>query len=358
MSLVFTALSVLPSLAPDPSWVWIAPALLLALVLELVLERVSVGRWNRIAPVLLVAAACLALYAVPPTAGEGPGYLLLAVIVALTALVPLPAFSYALDHMSRLWAILVAATVSLVILFLIVPSPETGLGLFLAASLGVQGAAAGPLAGLGLFVYGLFTAGMGYALALFMDEVSDRMSSFFSGLVFGAILLLVGLGLGEAVAGGLLAFCLLQYVRFMPEKGIHMLLLFPVVGIAIALTAYTQAHPELVGSEIFVLPVLVPAVAAITPFVMLEPQVLTWREGIAVVLAALVSLPVVSLISTRSLTVAGLNAFGPTYAAPLAFEPALLQWGLLYAEVLLIALAFYLVVVMGFSALRRARIRT
>ena len=199
---------------------------------------------------------------------------------------------------------------------------------------------------------------MGYAFALFMDEVSDRMSSFFSGLVFGALLLLVGLALGEAVTAGLLAFALLQYVRFMPEKGIHMLLVFPVVGIALVLTAYTQANPGLVGSEAFLLPILVPAVAVITPFVMLEPQILTWREGIATVLAALVSLPVVSLITTRSLTVAGLNVFGPIYAAPLAFEPAVLRWLILYFEVLLIALAFYLIVVMGFSALRRAKVRT
>ena len=358
MICVITALSVLPSLAPDPSWVWIVPALLLALVLELVLERISIGRWDRIAPLMLIAAACLALYAVPPTGSEGLGYMLLAVIVALTALVPLPAFSYALDHMSRLWAVLIAAAVSLAIVFLIAPSPGTGLGTFLAASLGVQGPGVWPLAGVGLFVYGLFTAGMGYAFALFMDEVSDRMSSFFSGLVFGGLLLLVGLPLGEAVAAGLLAFALLQYVRFMPEKGIHMLLVFPVVGIAIVLTAYTQATPGLIGSEAFLLPILVPAVAVITPFVMLEPQILTWREGIAVVLAALVSLPVVSLIMTRSLTVAGLNAFGPIYAAPLAFEPAVLRWLILYFEVLLIALAFYLIVVMGFSALRRAKVRT
>ncbi len=90
---------------------------------------------------------------------------------------------------------------------------------------------------------------------------------------------------------------------------------------------------------------------------MLEPQVLTWREGIGVVLTALVALPVVSLITTRSLTVAGLNVYGQVFAAPLAFQDALLKWAVLYGEVLLIALAFYLIIVMGFSALRRAKVR-
>src|SRR5690606_28570194 len=126
---------------------------------------------------------------------------------------------------------------------------------------------------------------------------------------------------------------------------------------ALGVTAFAQANPGVVGSEIFVLPLLVPAVAVITPFVMLEPQVLTWREGISVVIAALVALPLVSLIATRNPTIAGLNAFRPTFAAPLAFEPALVQWAVLYGEVLMIALAFYLIVVMGFSALRRAKIQ-
>ena len=137
-----------------------------------------------------------------------------------------------------------------------------------------------------------------------------------------------------------------------------MLALFPVVAGALVVTAFTQASPEVVGSEGFIIPLLVPAVAVITPFILLEPQVLTWREGIAVVLAALVALPVVSLIRTQSLTPTGLNVFGSVYAAPLAFEPALLNWAILYLEVLLIALAFYLIVVMGFSALRKAKVRT
>lgn len=293
----------------------------------------------------------------PPTGGEGFGYLLLAVIVALTALVPLPAFSYALDHLSKLVAAMIAATISLAIVFLLVPSPETGLARIVVTLLGLQGAAVWPLVGLGLFVYGLITAGMGYAFALFVDEISDRMSSLFSGLLFGAILLLLGLGIGEAVAGGLLAFALLQYVRIPPEKGLHMLILFPTVLIALVLVAYTQAHPGLAGSEAFLLPILVPAVAVITPFVMLEPAMLTWREGIATVIAGLVALPVVSLILTRDVSLHGINHYGPLYAVPVAFEQAVLNWAVIYGEVLLITLAFYLVVVMGLGALRRAKLQ-
>jgi hypothetical protein len=354
---LLTALTVLSSLAPDPSWVWIAPALLVAFVVEFVLQRSSIGRWDRIVPILLVATACLVLYVVPPAGSEGFGYLLLAMIVALTALVPLPAFSYALDHMSKLVAAMIAAAVSLAIIFLLVPSPETGLARLVLTLLGIHDAAVWPLVGIGLFVYGLFTAGMGYAFALFIDEVSDRMSSVFSGLVFGAILLLLGLGVGEAVAGGLLAFALLQYIRIPPEKGLHMLLIFPTVVIALVLVAYTQAHPGVPGSEAFLLPILVPAVAVITPFVMLEPSMLTWREGIATVVAALVALPVVSLVMTRDLSLHGINHFGPYYAVPLPFEQALLNWGIIYGEVVLIGLAFYLIAVMGFGALRRAKLQ-
>src|SRR5690606_25337798 len=148
-------------------------------------------------------------------------------------------------------------------------------------ALGLQEAAAYPVVGLGLLLFGLLTAGMGYALALFIDEVSDRMSSSFSGFLFGGLLLLAALGVAEAVAAGLLAFSVVQYIRFPREKGLHMLLLFPVVACALGVTAFAQANPGVVGSEIFVLPLLVPAVAVITPFVMLEPQVLTWREGIS-----------------------------------------------------------------------------
>jgi hypothetical protein len=136
-----------------------------------------------------------------------------------------------------------------------------------------------------------------------------------------------------------------------------MLLLIPVVIAALIVTALAQANHGVPGSEIFVLPILVPAVAVITPFVMLEPQILTMREGIATVLAALVAMPVVSLIASRSLSIAGLNMYGTYFAAPLAFEPALFQWGIIYLEVLLIALAFYLIAVMGFSALRRAKVQ-
>jgi hypothetical protein len=355
---VATALSVFSQLAPDPSWVWIAPALLVAPVLELVLERSAIGRWYRVVPVLLAVALSFLLYIFPPTVHEDPGLLVLALIAGFAVLVPMPAFSYALDHMSRAVAALIASLISFAILFVLVPSPLTGLGRVAADALGLEGAAAWPVAGMALFLYALLTAGMGYAFALFIDEVSDRMSSVFSGIVFGGLLLLVGLGVGEAVAGGLLAFALLQFIRMPPEKGLHMLVLFPVVLIALAIVAFAQAHPEVVGSEIFVLPVLVPAVAVITPFIMLEPQVLTWREGIAVVVAALVALPVVSLIATRTLSEEGLNIYGDTFAAPLAFEPAVVQWLVLYGEILLIALAFYLIAVMGFSALRRAKVRT
>lgn len=294
----------------------------------------------------------------PPTDAGGPGLLILAAIAGLAVLVPMPAFSYALDHMSRIVAAFIASAVSFAILFVLAPSPLTGMGALVADLLGLTGPAVWPVAGIALAVYGMLTAGMGYAFALFVDEVSDRMSSFFSGLVFGALLLLAGIGVGEAVAGGLLAFAILQFVRLAPEKGVHMLLLFPVVAGSLAVTAFCQANPGVVGSEIVVLPVLVPAVAVITPFVLLEPQILTWREGIAVVAAALVALPVVSLIATRSFTVAGLNTFGPTFATPLGFEAALVAWGVLYGEVLLIALAFYLIVVMGLTALRSAKVRT
>lgn len=334
-----------------------APALLVAPVLLLVLERSATGRWSQLVPLLLALACSLALYVVPPVGRDGAGYLLLALIAGLAVLTVLPAFSYALDHMPKAWATLIASAVSLTILFVLVPDPLTGLGRLAADALNLQGPAVWPVAGLGLFVYGLLTGGMGYAFALFVDEISDRMSSLFSGLVFGGLLLLAGLGIGEAVAGGLLAFALLQFLRLAPEKGVHMLVLFPVVVGALAVTAFAQAYPEVVGSEIFVLPVLVPAVAVITPFIMLEPQVLTRREGIGTVLAGLVALPVISLIASRSLTVEGLNIFGQAFAQPLAFESAFLAWLLLYFEVLLIALAFYLIVVMGFSSLRRARVQ-
>ena len=283
--------------------------------------------------------------------------LVLALIAGLAVLVPMPAFAYALDRLSRSSAALVASAVSFAILFLLVPSPLTGLGRLAASSLGLEGAAAWPVAGMAFLLYGLLTAEMGYAFALFVDEVSDRMSSLFSGLVFGSLLLLAGLGIGEALAVGLLAFALLQFVRIAPEKGVHMLVLFPLVAGVLAVTAFAQANPGVVGAEGFVLPLLVPAVAVITPFILLEPQVLTAREGIAVVLAALAALPAVSLITSRSPTVDGLNTFGPTFAAPVAFEPALISWLVLYGEVLLVALAFYLIVVMGFTALRGAGVR-
>jgi hypothetical protein len=326
-------------------------------VLELVLDRSAIGRWHRLVPVLLALGLSLLLYVFPPVGTEGPGILILALIAGLAVLMPMPAFAYALDHMSRSMAALIASAVSFAILFVMVPTPLTGMGHAAASALGLEGPAVWPVAGVFFMLYGLLTAGMGYAFALFIDEISDRMSSLFSGLLFGGLLLLAGLALGEAVAAGLLAFALLQFIRMPPEKGIHMLVLFPVVVGALVVTAFTQANTILVGSEIFVLPLLVPSVAVITPFIMLEPQVLTWREGIGVVLAALVTLPVVSLITTRSLTVAGLNVFGSVYAAPLAFEAALMKWVILYGEVLLIALAFYLIVVMGFSALRRAKVR-
>ena len=344
-------------LASIPSWTWIAPALLVAPALEIILERSAIGRWHRVVPILLAIGVSLVLFIVPPDVSGGPGLLLLALIAGLAALVPMPVFSYALDHMARATAALIASAVSLVILFVLVPSPLTGLGRLAGDALGLQEAAAYPVVGLGLLLFGLLTAGMGYALALFIDEVSDRMSSSFSGFLFGGLLLLAALGVAEAVAAGLLAVSVVQYIRFPREKGLHMLLLFPVVACALGVTAFAQANPGVVGSEIFVLPLLVPAVAVITPFVMLEPQVLTWREGISVVIAALVALPLVSLIATRNPTIAGLNAFRPTFAAPLAFEPALVQWAVLYGEVLMIALAFYLIVVMGFSALRRAKIQ-
>ena len=345
-------------MAPDPSWVWIAPALLVAPLIELLLERSAIGKWYRAVPALLAVALSLLLYVYPPVGEPGPGTLILALIAGLAVLVPMPAFSYALDHMSRAVAALIASLVSFAILFVLVPSPLTGLGAALAAALGLQGAAAWPMQGLALLVYGLFTAGMGYAFALFIDEVSDRMSSVFSGFFFGALLLLAGLAVGEAVAGGLLAFALLQYIRMPPEKGLHMLILFPVVVVSLALVAFAQANPSLVGSEAFVLRVLVPAVAVITPFIMLEPQVLTWREGIATVLAALVALPAVALVATRTLSIDGLNIYAEAFALPLAFEQALVEWLILYGEVLLIALAFYLVAVMGFTALRQAKVRT
>ncbi len=334
-----------------------APALLVAPVILLVLERSATGRWAQFVPLLLAFACSLALYVIPPVGREGAGFLILAMIAGLAVLTVLPAFSYALDHMSKAWAALVASGVSFAILFVLVPDPLTGLGRLIADAAGLQGVAVWPVAGLSLFVYGLLTGGMGYAFALFVDEISDRMSSMFSGLVFGGLLLLAGLGIGEAVAGGLLAFALLHFLRLAPEKGIHMLVLFPVVVGAFAVTAFAQAHPEVVGSEIFVLPILVPAVAVITPFIMLEPQVLTRREGIGAVLTGLVALPVISLIASRSLTVGGLNIFVQAFVQPLAFETAFMAWLLLYFEVLLIALAFYLIVVMGFSSLRRTRVQ-
>lgn len=334
-----------------------APALLVAPVILLVLERSATGRWAQFVPLLLAFGCSMALYVAPPVVRDGPGFLLLAIIAGLAVITVLPVFSYALDHMPKAWAALIASVVSFTILFVLVPDPLTGLGRLMADTVGLQGPAVWPVAGLGLFVYGLITGGMGYAFALFVDEISDRMSSLFSGLVFGGLLLLAGLGVGEAVAGGLLAFALLQFLRLTPEKGIHMLVLFPVVLGALAVVAFAQAHPEIIGSERFVLPVLVPAVAVITPFIMLEPAILTRREGIGTVLAGLVALPVISLIASRSLTVDGLNIFGPAFAQPLAFEPAFFSWLLLYFEVLLIALAFYLIVVMGFSSLRRARVQ-
>ena len=274
-------------------------------------------------------------------------------IASLAVLVALPAFAYALDRLSRTTAVLVSSAVSVGLLFLFASTPLTGLGVLLAALLGVDPAAAWPIAGLALFLFGLLTAGVGYALALFVDEIGDRMSSIVSGLFFGTLLLLAGLAIGEAVAGGLLALALLQFIRIVPEKGVHMLLLFPTVAGALVVTAFTQAYPGMVGAEAIVLPLLVPAIAVLVPFVLLEPHILTRREGIAVVVSALVTLPLVSFILTRQMELAGLNAFGPLYAETLAFEAALVRWGLVFVEVFLVSLAFYLVIVMGLSALRR-----
>ena len=323
-------------------------------VLHLALRRSVTRRWQQLVPVLLAVAFSLALYAVPPAGREGAGFLLLALTGSLAALVALPVFAYALDRLSSTTAVLIASAVSIGLLFLLAPTPVTGLGVLVANLLGVGAtAAAWPIAGLALFLFGLLTAGIGYALALFVDEIADRMSSIVSGLFFGVLLLLAGLAIGEAVAGGLLALALLQYLRIVPEKGVHMLLLFPVAVGALAVTAFTQANHGMAGSEGLVLPLLVPAVAVLVPFILLEPQVLTRREGIAVVISALLAFPLVSFVLTRQMEVAGLAAFGPLYAGTLAFEPALVAWGVVFFEILLISLAFYLVVVMGLSALRR-----
>ncbi len=345
------------SLTPDLSWIWFAPVVLVPPVLYQALQRSVTERWQQLVPLLLTFAFSLALYAAPPTGRDGVGFLLLAVIASLATLIARPAFEYALDRLSSTAAILVASAVSIGLLFLFASTPLTGLGVLLAGLLGIEAAVAWPIAGLALFLFGLLTAGIGYALALFVDEIGDRMSSIVSGLFFGALLLLAGLAIGEAVAGGLLALALLQFIRIVPEKGVHMLLLFPAVAGALAVTAFTQAHPGMAGTEAIVLPLLVPALAVLVPFVLLEPQVLTRREGIAVVVSALVTFPLVSFILTRQMTIAGLNAFGPLYAETLAFEAALFRWGLIFVEVILLSLAFYLIVVMGLTALRRAKVQ-
>ncbi|HOV66767.1 MAG TPA: hypothetical protein PLI31_00210, partial [Methanoregulaceae archaeon] len=183
--------------------------------------------------------------------------------------------------------------------------------------------------------------------------IADRMSSLVSGLFFGVLLLLATLMIGEGVLGGLLALALLHLVRLVPEKGIHMLLLFPVTAGGLVVTAFAEGAQGLVGSESLILPLIVPALAVITPFILLEPRVLTRREGVGTVVCALVALPVVSLLQGWQTPLATLNAFGPAFAERLGFEAALFRWGVLYVEVLLIALAFYLLVMMGLAAYRR-----
>ena len=61
----------------------------------------SEERWQQVVPVLFAIALSLALYAVPPAGREGAGFLLLAVTASLATLVSFPAFSYALDRISR-----------------------------------------------------------------------------------------------------------------------------------------------------------------------------------------------------------------------------------------------------------------
>ncbi|KAF5058051.1 hypothetical protein DSECCO2_350450 [anaerobic digester metagenome] len=340
-------------LMPDPSWAWFAPAVLVPPALYLVLKRGVTERWQHVVPVLLAVACSLALYAVSPTMREGVGFLLLAVTASLATLVALPAFSYALDRVPRAAAVLVATAVSLVLLFLLVPTPLTGLGTLISGIAGTEDPASWPIAALALFLFALLTSGIGLAFMIFVDEIADRMSSIVSGLFFGILLLLASLAVSEAVLGGLLALALLQFIRFVPEKGIHMLLLFPITAGVLAVTAFTESNPALIGSESLVLPLLVPALALIAPFVLLEPQVLTRREGVGIVACSLLALPAVSLLQGRQPGIASLNAFVPAYGEHLAFEPALLHWGVLYVEVLLFALAFYLLVMMGLSAYRR-----
>ncbi len=322
-------------------------------ILYQVLKRGVTERWQQIIPVLLAIACMLALYAVSPTGREGAGFLLLAGLVSLATLVILPAFSYALDRVSRTMAVLVAGAVSIVLLFIFVPSPLTGLGTLLSGIAGIETHGSWPIASLALFLFAMITSGIGYALVLFVDEIADRMSSIISGFFFGMLLLIASLFVGEAVLGGLLALALLQFIRFVPEKGVHMLLLFPVIAGAVTITAFAQSAPMLVGSESLVLPLLVPAVAVITPFVLLEPRELTRREGVGTVACSLLALPVASILQGWGQGTLSLNVFGSLFSEPLAFEPALLRWGVLYAEVLLVALAFYLFVMMGLSAYRR-----
>lgn len=338
---------------PGPSWAWFAPAVIVPPVLYMVLGRGVTERWQQVVPVLFAIALSLALYAVPPAGREGAGFLLLAVTASLATLVSFPAFSYALDRISRSMAVLVAGLVSIVLLFILIPTPLTGLGVLISGVAGIGAPASWSVASLALFLFALLTSGIGYSLVLFIDEVADRMSSIVSGLFFGLLLMLASLVVGEAVMGGLLALTVLQFIRLVPEKGVHMLLLFPVTAGAIALTAFTESAPALVGSESLVIPLLVPALAVIAPFVMLEPRVLTRREGVGTVLCALIVLPTVSILQEWNLEVAALNRFGAIFTEHLAFEPALLRWGVLYIEVLVIALAFYLLVMMGLSAYRR-----
>ncbi len=338
---------------PGPSWIWFAPAVFVPPVLVQLLDRGVTERWRQVVPVLLGLACSLALFAVPPAGREGYGFLLLAVTVSLAAPVTLPAFSYALDRVSRTTAVTIAGAVSLFLLFSFLPSPLTGLGALLVNIGGIAGPVTWPITSLVLFLYALLVAAIGHALVLFIDEIADRMSSLVSGLFFGVLLLLATLMIGEGVLGGLLALALLHLVRLVPEKGIHMLLLFPVTAGGLVVTAFAEGAQGLVGSESLILPLIVPALAVITPFILLEPRVLTRREGVGTVVCALVALPVVSLLQGWQTPLATLNAFGPAFAERLGFEAALFRWGVLYVEVLLIALAFYLLVMMGLAAYRR-----
>jgi hypothetical protein len=353
VDLCVTTPDLVSSLAPTPSWLWFALAALLAPLLSIGIDRSVLGRWRRLIPVFIVLVLLSVLPLLPPTEDGGLGVLVLALIASLGAVVVFPAFDYALGRFSRPAALLASAGISIGILFVLAPSPVTGLGSLLVSVLGLQGAATLLVVGFAFFVFSLLTAGIGFAFVLFMDEIADRMSSVVSGLLFGALLLIAGLGVGEAVAGGLLAYALLHYIRIAPEKGMHMFLLLVLVAGSIVLTSFADAYPQIAGVEAVILPLLVPAVAVITPFVLLEPQNLTRREGVATVLSALAAFPVVSLISSRAMDVPGLNAFFPLFAEPVAFETALLRWSAVYIEVLTVSLAFYLIVVMGLSALKR-----